>query len=272
MTTQEILQQSPEFRYMLLDRMKQDCLYYLGAGNHMDKYLWAGNVTEQISTMQAVWDSFPPDQKPEWLTESDISSFKEQMEKKHTKIRLHLFTADRVGLKAPDLERAQFVVVDVSPNAPATLTPRFLLGAAGWNIIHEKFCALCDVVLPANVREGRMEKYASYGLYADHSTTDGRAQAVFAFCPPVQVAQYGDAHCIRQAVQEVLHKGISLSIPGPDNSRTILTVPAHFSTRGLDDICLDAAKQATALNTTLNNERYSSRSESVPDESIPEQE
>lgn len=262
MTTQEILQQSPEFRYMLLDRMKQDCLYYLGAGNRKEKYLWAGNVTEQISTMQAIWDSFPADQKPEWLTKSDISSFKEQMEKTYTKIRLHLFTANRAGPKAPDLERAQFVAVDTDPNVPVTLAPQFMLNAAGWAVIHEKLCAICEIALPANVQEGsyRIGNSTSYGLYAAHSTNDGRGPAVFSFCPPVQVAQYGNAESIQHAVQDVLQRGISLSIPQPNNTRSIITVPAQLTTRGIDDICLDAASQASALNAekrSLSDERIS---------------
>jgi hypothetical protein len=80
MTNQEILQSAPEFRYSLLDRMKQDCLYFLGNGNRQSKYLWAGNVTEQIEFMKALWDSFPADGKPEWLSQEDIAHFQEQME------------------------------------------------------------------------------------------------------------------------------------------------------------------------------------------------
>lgn len=84
MTNQEISQLRHEYRYMLLDRMKQDCLYYLGAGNRMDKYLLAGSVTEQIKFMKALWDSFPADGKPEWLSREDIAHFQEQMEAPHS--------------------------------------------------------------------------------------------------------------------------------------------------------------------------------------------
>ena len=35
------------FKYMLLDRMKQDCNYYLGNGNRLKKYLWANDEKEQ---------------------------------------------------------------------------------------------------------------------------------------------------------------------------------------------------------------------------------
>ena len=79
MTKDEILNNSPEFRYMLLDRLKQDCQYFLGNGNRMDKYLWAGNVHDQIEMMRELWNSFPADGKPEWLTLQDISSFEAQM-------------------------------------------------------------------------------------------------------------------------------------------------------------------------------------------------
>ncbi len=37
-----------QFLYMLLDRMRLDCEYYLGYGNRCAKYLWAGNEKDQI--------------------------------------------------------------------------------------------------------------------------------------------------------------------------------------------------------------------------------
>ena len=39
------------YEYMLLDRCKQDCEYYLGNGNGKDKYLWGGNVEAHIAKM-----------------------------------------------------------------------------------------------------------------------------------------------------------------------------------------------------------------------------
>lgn len=66
-------------KYMLLDRMKQDCNYYLGNGNHLKKYLWAGDEKEHIEDMKALWNSFPDDAKPEWLTLEQIEEYEKQM-------------------------------------------------------------------------------------------------------------------------------------------------------------------------------------------------
>lgn len=52
-TMQEIIATHDEkYRYMLLDRMRSDCAYYLGNGNRQVKHLWAGNVEEQIEDMK----------------------------------------------------------------------------------------------------------------------------------------------------------------------------------------------------------------------------
>lgn len=75
----EILNHDAKFRYQLLDRMKMDCNYYLGNGNRHDKYLWAGNVTEQIQYMKDLWKSFPDDAKPEWLTWEQICEYEKSM-------------------------------------------------------------------------------------------------------------------------------------------------------------------------------------------------
>ena len=40
------------FRYMLLDRLRQDCLYFLGFGNRCERCLWAGNIRDQIGYMK----------------------------------------------------------------------------------------------------------------------------------------------------------------------------------------------------------------------------
>ena len=68
-----------KFAYMMLDRMKSDCLYYLGNGNRCEKYLWSGNVTEHIRDMKDIWNAFPKDGKPYWLTMEDIMNFETEM-------------------------------------------------------------------------------------------------------------------------------------------------------------------------------------------------
>ena len=51
---------------MLLDRLRADCDYFLGAGGRSEKHLWAGNVHTQIKKMRELYDALP--EKPEWLT------------------------------------------------------------------------------------------------------------------------------------------------------------------------------------------------------------
>ena len=74
MEINEILQADDKFRYQLLSRMQQDCDYYLNTSKS-EKHLWAGNTTDQIATMKAIWNSFSNDEKPEWLTWEEIVEF-----------------------------------------------------------------------------------------------------------------------------------------------------------------------------------------------------
>lgn len=76
MTLTEILSRPAEFRYMLLDRMRQDCEYFLGA--RYEKYLWAGSVSEQIKTMRAIYKSLP--EAPQWLTMEEMDEYAKAMQ------------------------------------------------------------------------------------------------------------------------------------------------------------------------------------------------
>jgi hypothetical protein len=67
------------FNYKLLSRLATDCDYFLGAGNRSEKHLWAGNVADQISKMKELWNSFPEDAKPEWLSMEDIEDYEQKM-------------------------------------------------------------------------------------------------------------------------------------------------------------------------------------------------
>lgn len=67
------------FRYMLLSRMLYDCNYFLGYGNHCERHLWAETAADQIGYMKALWESFPEDGKPEWLTMEQISDYEQKM-------------------------------------------------------------------------------------------------------------------------------------------------------------------------------------------------
>ena len=67
------------YRYMLLARLQQDCLYYLGFGNRLNKCLWAGNPVVQINEMKEIYNSFKKDEKPQWLTFNQILSYEKDM-------------------------------------------------------------------------------------------------------------------------------------------------------------------------------------------------
>lgn len=69
----------PKFRYMLLDRMRQDCEYYFGNGGMNPKNLCNGDERAQIDEMKDIWNSFPDDGKPEWLTWEQILDYEKRM-------------------------------------------------------------------------------------------------------------------------------------------------------------------------------------------------
>ena len=66
-----------ETEYMLLDRLRSDCDYYLGYGNRNTEKLWAKNVKDQIAKMRELYAKLP--EKPEWLTEADIDNYESDM-------------------------------------------------------------------------------------------------------------------------------------------------------------------------------------------------
>ena len=71
------------FPYMLLDRMRSDCEYYLNVEipNHCPKeynHLWADHDPEaQITYMRYIWEYLP--EKPEWLTMEQIDEYGKRM-------------------------------------------------------------------------------------------------------------------------------------------------------------------------------------------------
>lgn len=81
MDIEAILKNEPQFKYMLLDRLRMDCEYYLGneGKTRHPKHLWAGNEKDQITVMKAIYNSFPDDEKPEWLSEEKILDYEKQM-------------------------------------------------------------------------------------------------------------------------------------------------------------------------------------------------
>ncbi len=68
-----------EFQYMMLDRLRSDCDYYLGYGNRHAGVLARGDEREQIEAMKKLWLEFDEDKKPEWLTWAQILEYEKQM-------------------------------------------------------------------------------------------------------------------------------------------------------------------------------------------------
>ena len=87
-----VLTGSPEFRYMLLDRLRQDCLYYLGYGNRNEKNLWAGNVEEQIQLMKDLYNSFKD--KPQWISLEEINDLENKMLNDDIQEKLNIIDSD----------------------------------------------------------------------------------------------------------------------------------------------------------------------------------
>ena len=66
------------FNYMLLDRLRCDCEYYLNYGNRSAQHsLWAQDEQKQIDKMRELYDLLPV--KPEWLTREQIDEYAAQM-------------------------------------------------------------------------------------------------------------------------------------------------------------------------------------------------
>ena len=66
------------FNYMMLDRLKSDCEYYLVNGvRNAKQSLWAHDEQAQIDKMRELYDSLKI--KPEWLTMEQIDEYAARM-------------------------------------------------------------------------------------------------------------------------------------------------------------------------------------------------
>ena len=65
------------FSYMMLDRLKSDCEYYLGYGGRNAHSLWAHDEQAQIDKMRELYDLLTI--KPEWLTMEQIDEYAARM-------------------------------------------------------------------------------------------------------------------------------------------------------------------------------------------------
>lgn len=68
-----------EFQYMMLDRLRSDCKYFLGDGARNTSVLWHKSVDAHIAAMKEFWNAV--DEKPTWLTMADIEYFEREMKK-----------------------------------------------------------------------------------------------------------------------------------------------------------------------------------------------
>lgn len=74
-----IARNEPRFRYMMLDRMRQDCEYAIRNDFRSGNSLWAKDAKRQIEVMKQLWMSFPKEDTPEWLTWEQILEFENKM-------------------------------------------------------------------------------------------------------------------------------------------------------------------------------------------------
>lgn len=73
-------EESKSYNYMMLDRLKTDCDYFLGNGNGCLKDLYYKDIDRHIEEMKKIYNSFLEEEKPEWLSMENIDNYKEKME------------------------------------------------------------------------------------------------------------------------------------------------------------------------------------------------
>jgi len=76
---ESLISKEKKFQYMMLDRLRGDCDYYLGYGNRYPGHLWGKNEEAHIKAMKDIWHSFSFSEKPEWLTWEQIERYEEEM-------------------------------------------------------------------------------------------------------------------------------------------------------------------------------------------------
>jgi len=65
--------------YMILSRLQGDCEYYLNYGNRYKGHLYYKDEQKHIIEMKVLWNDFPHDKKPEWLTYDQILNYEKLM-------------------------------------------------------------------------------------------------------------------------------------------------------------------------------------------------
>jgi len=96
-----------KFNYMMLSRLQSDCDYYLGYGNRSEKNLWADDVDKHIAEMKRLWNGFPEDKKPEWLSMDEILEYEKKMKEEFS---------NGGGVSEPETRRFRYLDITFYPN------------------------------------------------------------------------------------------------------------------------------------------------------------
>ena len=76
----DVLNRPLKHRYMMLSRFQADADYYFR--NPQPKHLWAGDPIEHADNMIAVYNTFSKEEKPEWLTDTQLKDYVKKLKKK----------------------------------------------------------------------------------------------------------------------------------------------------------------------------------------------
>jgi hypothetical protein len=110
---ERVVRSNDRFRYMLLDRMRSDCDYYLGFGNRNLNHLSSNSVEIHIQRMKDLWNSFPDDKKPEWLTYEQILQYETEMCATNEEYRKLQQATDEIAKLKLDSRSLIYSVVEV---------------------------------------------------------------------------------------------------------------------------------------------------------------
>lgn len=139
--TSEYTHKDSKFKYMLLDRLKQDCEYFLGNGNGAEKHLWAGNIDDQIKLMKDLYNSFSDNQKPEWISIEDIDNYEKQM-KSYNKKQVNTAKNSATNLNEDSYESGIFYEIEEALREAGLNPTRFnedgiMTNNIGWTVTGE---------------------------------------------------------------------------------------------------------------------------------------
>ena len=65
-----------KFDYMMLNRMQMDCKYYDSAAHFNNSH--ASTIRQTIDRMKEIWNKFPEDLKPEWISLEEIEGYEKK--------------------------------------------------------------------------------------------------------------------------------------------------------------------------------------------------